>query len=281
MSAFVDRLAAASRANRSLVCVGLDPDPDLMPVSDVLEFNKAIIGATRDLVCAYKPNLPFYEALGKAGFEALEETVSYIRAVAPEAIVVADGKRGDIASTNVKYARALFEVWGFEAATVNAYAGGESLEPFFAYEDKGVFVWCRSSNPGAEEFQSLLLAHDAGAMPLYEWMARRASGWNVHGNVGLVVGATYPDEIEVVRARCPGMPILIPGIGAQGGNLEESVRRGLDSRAPNILISSSRGIIYASRGKEEFARAARDAAGDLRDRINRILVREGRGWQQT
>ena len=278
MTGFVERLQVASHTRRSLVCVGLDPDPDLMPLPDVLEFNKAIVEATKDLVCAYKPNISFYEALGRRGLEALEETVSYIRMVAPELIVVCDAKRGDIASTNVKYAKALFEVWGFDAATVNAYAGGESLEPFFAYEDRGVLVWCRSSNPGAREIQDLALSTDEGAVPLYEWVAKRAYGWNKRGNVGLVVGATHPDQLRVVRAHCPGMPILVPGVGTQGGDLERSVRFGVDAGAFNLLISSSRGIIYASSGRSDFAESARRAASNLRDRINRILLDEGRGW---
>ena len=278
MSLFVDRLLAASRSNRSLVCVGLDPDPDLMPVPDVLEFNKAIVDATKDLVCAYKPNLPFYEALGLRGLEALEETVSFIRATAPGVVIVGDGKRGDIASTNAKYARALFETWGFDAVTVNGYAGGESLEPFLAYHDKGVFVWCRSSNPGAQEFQDLRVSPEGSAMALYEWMAIRASQWNTRGNVGLVMGSTYPEQLRVVRASCPGMPILIPAVGTQGGDLESSVRFGLDAAAFNILISSSRGITYASPDSSDFAEAARQAASQLRDRINRVLSEEGKEW---
>ena len=278
---FTERLLAASRRNRSLVCVGLDPDPDLMPVPDVLDFNKAIVDATRDLVCAYKPNLPFYEALGIPGLEALKQTVSYIHKVAPAAIVIGDGKRGDIASTNVKYAKALFEVWGFDAATVNGWAGGESLEPFFERAEKGVFVWCRSSNPGAKEFQDLRLSRDGSEMPLYEWMAKRASGWNTRGNVGLVVGATYPDELGAIRAQSPGMPILVPAVGAQSGDLDKSLRLGVDAEEFNILISSSRGITYASRDRKKFSEAARKATANLRDRINRILLEEGKEWQKS
>ena len=278
MSTFVDRLAAASESARSLVCVGLDPDPAMMAVPDVLDFNRAIVDATCDLVCAYKPNLAFYEALGPRGFEALAETVSHIRSVASTAVIIGDAKRGDVSSTNVAYAKALFKVWGFDAATVNGYAGGESLGPFLEYEERGVFVWCRSSNPGATEFQDLSMSGSADGMPLYEWMAERASGWNTRGNVGLVVGSTYPDELAAVRARCPGMPILIPGIGAQGGELESSVKLGLDSGMHNVLISSSRGIIYASGDKRDFAEAARAAATNLRDRINSILTAEGRAW---
>ena len=278
MVSFIERLRGASAATQSLVCVGLDPDPELMPVSDVLEFNKAIVDATKDLVCAYKPNLPFYEALGLEGLEALKSTISHIRAVAPNAIVLGDGKRGDIGFVNSMYAKALFDVWGFDAATVNAYGGGESLQPFLEYQDRGVFVWCRSSNLGAKEFQDLNVSHGTGMVPFFEWMARRASAWDSNGNVGLVVGATYPDDLKLVRSHCPQMPILIPGVGAQGGDLEASVKLGLGSGAPDILISSSRGIIYASRDRKDFAQSAHKAASDLRERINRYLAEEGRGW---
>ncbi len=278
MSLFIDRLQAASRTNRSLVCVGLDPDPDLMPVPDVLAFNKAIVDATRDLVCAYKPNLAHYEALGLPGLEALHQTVAYIRRAAPDVIVIGDGKHGDIPSTSARYAKALFDVTGFDATTVVAYAGGESLDPFFAYESKGIFVWCRSSNPGAREFQDLEVSAGSGTLPLFEWIAERAVRWNTRGNVGLVVGSTYPEELGVVRSRCPGLPILVPGVGAQGGDLDGAVKHGMDSDGFNLLISSSRGITYASRDKSDFAEAARRAASDLRDRINNVLAQEGREW---
>ena len=278
MSGFLERLQAVSRTAGSLVCVGLDPDRELMAVPDVAEFNAAIVDATKDVVCAYKLNLAFYEVLGIDGLHALQATVAHIRNVAPHVQILADAKRGDIDSTNAKHAEALFEVWGFDAATVNAYAGGESLQPLLEYTDKGVFVWCRSSNRGAEELQDLRLSDHGETATLYEWMATRAVQWNTRGNVGLVVGATYPKELERVRALSPGMPILIPGVGAQSGELEGSVRAGLDADVPNILISSSRGIAYASRDKKDFAEAARRAAQHLRDRINRILLEEGRRW---
>ena len=278
MTSFVERLAAVSRRNRSLVCIGLDPDPELMAVKDPFKFNCAIVDATKDLVCAYKPNLSFYEALGLQGLEALGETVSYIRRVAPDVQVVGDGKRGDIGSTNVMYAKALFQGWGFDAATVNAYGGGDSLAPFLEYSDRAVFVWCRSSNPGAGEFQDQRLDGEPGGVPLFEWLAMRAPVWNSRGNLGLVVGSTCPDELSLVRSHARGMPILIPGVGAQGGDLENSVRNGLDAASPNILISSSRGITYASRSPDAFATAARAAAADLRDRINRVLDAEDRKW---
>ena len=278
MSEFVDRLYSASRGNESLVCVGLDPDPGLMPVSDVYEFNRAVVDATRDLVCAYKPNFPFYEALGLPGLRALERTVEHIRKAAPAALLIADGKRGDIGSTNTMYARALFDTWGFDAATVNAWGGGDSMDPYLEYGDKGVIVWCRSSNPGAAEFQDVPVAFEGRHIPLYEWMAVKLNEWNEAGNVGVVAGATHPDELGKVRARCPGMPMLVPGIGAQGGDLEASLVQGLDADAPNLMISSSRGILYASREPDSFAEASRRAAMELRDSINEVLVRRGRVW---
>ena len=278
MSQFLERLASVSRKNQSLVCVGLDPDPALMPITDVLAFNKAIVDATRDLVCAYKPNLPFYEALGIEGLGALRDTVKHIRAVAPDVVVIGDGKRGDIESTNQMYASALFEYWGFDAATVNAYAGVDSLEPFFDYGDRGVFIWCRSSNPGAGELQDVKVPGQDDGMPMYQWLARRAMESNSRGNVGLVVGATYPDELRAVRAQAPGAPILVPGIGAQGGDLAQSVKAGLDSDEPNLLVSSSRGIVYASRSEQDFPDAARGAAAALRDNITLTLDQIGRGW---
>ncbi len=278
VSAFVQRLSAACQATESLLCVGLDPDPPLMPLRDVVEFNRAIVDATKGLVCAYKPNLSFYEALGLDGLKALRDTVSYIRDEAPGAVVIGDAKRGDVGSSSASYARALFEYWGFDAATVNGYAGRDSLEPFFEYEDRGVFVLCRSSNPGATEVQDLLVSSPRGENPLYQVVAERAGEWNTRGNVGLVVGATYPTELESVRAICPGMPILLPGVGAQGGDVPKSVAAGADASGRNLIVSSSRGIIYASRDEDRFATAARRAAEGLRNSINLTLQMDGKGW---
>lgn len=277
MTGFYSRFREATEANRSLLCVGLDPDPDLMAVPDVTVFNAAIVDATKDLACAYKPNLSFYEALGIGGLRALERTIRHIRVVAPQALIIGDAKRGDITSSNRKYAAALFDVWGFDAATVNAYVGGESLEPFLGYRDRGVLILCRSSNAGAGELQDLALA-DSGGRTLYEWVATSSAEWNVAGNLGLVVGATYPHELAQVRNLAPGMPILVPGVGAQSGQLEASVRSGLDSDHPNLLISSSRGITYASRNPQDFRDAAREAALCLKKRIDRVLALEDRKW---
>ncbi len=258
--------------------MGLDPDPALMPIPDVLAFNKAVVDATKYLVCAFKPNLPFYEALGIEGLSALGDTVEHIRKVAPDVVVIGDGKRGDIESTNRMYARALFEFWGFDAATVNAYAGVSSLEPYFEYGDRGVLIWCRSSNPGAGELQDIEVPGQPVGMPVYESVARTAVESNSRGNVGLVVGATYPEELGAVRERAAELPILVPGIGAQGGDLERSVKAGLAEGEPNLLVSSSRGITYASKSRRDFADAAGAAAAGLRDRINRTLDGIGRGW---
>lgn len=278
MSKFLKKLDHISRRNQSLVCIGLDPDPALMAVPDVFEFNRAIIDATHDLVCAYKPNLPFYEALGIDGLRALHRIIDHIRSTAPSVIVLGDGKRGDIDSTNIMYAKALFDVWGFDAATVNAYGGMDTLEPFLEYEDRASFLWCKSSNPGGVEFQDIRVSEQVGGPPLYQWMAEKARQANRRGNVGIVVGANYPDELTAVRHRADGMPILIPGIGAQSGNLERSVIAGLDAETPNLLISSSRGITYVSRDPADYPDAARRAAANLRDQINNVLTQEGRGW---
>ena len=276
---FLKRLRDSSSSKRSLVCVGLDPDPELMPVPNVLEFIKAIVDATKDLVCAYKPNISFYEALGIQGMEYLSEIVAYIRLVAPDALVIGDGKRGDILSSNTKYAKSMFDIYGFDATTVNAYAGGQSLEPFFAYEDRGVFIWCRSSNFDPDGIQDLTLSNKQDMIPLYEWVARCAAQWNIRGNVGLVAGATFPQEINVIRHHCRGMPLLIPAIGTQGGDLVNALKYGLDISDFNVIVSSSRSILYPSNSQaRDFDQASRDVVLNLRDKINAIILKEGRRW---
>jgi orotidine-5'-phosphate decarboxylase len=267
---FVAKLVAASRQNKSLLCVGLDPDPELMPEKVALfEFNRAIIEATADLVCAYKPNLAFYEALGNEGLDALRRTVDCI----PEGIpIIGDAKRGDIGNTAKAYARTLFDILNFDAATVNPYLGFDSLEPFIQYRDKGVFILCRTSNAGALDFQALSCRVGYDHRPLFEIVADRAEDWNRYGNIGLVVGATYPEELRLIRQSHPDMPLLIPGIGAQGGDLASTVRYGVDAKGEKAIINSSRQIIYASREKD-FPQAARRAASELREQINHYLTR--------
>jgi orotidine-5'-phosphate decarboxylase len=266
MSTFQEKLTAASRKNNSLLCVGLDPDPALMPLEDVLEFNRAIIEATADLVCCYKPNLAFYEALGIPGLEALQRTLEHIPGDIP---VIGDAKRGDIGSTAKAYAKAMFEQWGFDATTANPYGGADAVEPFLEYEDRGILLWCRSSNPDAADFQDLSVADGSERRPFYEKVALKAREWNSRDNIGLVVGATYPEQLQKVRHLCPDMVILAPGVGPQGGDLENTVKYGMNASAEGLIINSSRGIIFASQNKDDFASEARRAAQELRQSINR------------
>ncbi|MBM4463121.1 MAG: orotidine-5'-phosphate decarboxylase [Chloroflexi bacterium] len=268
--AFTDKLLQAIQRNNSLVCLGLDPDPGLMPRVDLLEFNKAIVDATSDLVCAYKPNLAFYEALGIEGMTALQKTVEYVPDNVP---IIGDAKRGDIGNTARAYAKALFETFGFDAATVNPYMGYDSLEPFINYKEKGVFVLCRTSNTGATDFQALACWSamlDCRQQPLFMLVAQKAKEWNKFNNIGLVVGATCSEDLREIRKVCPDMMLLIPGIGAQGGDLERAVRYGADAEGKGAIFSSSRQILYASKEKD-FAQAARRAADELRCQINSLL----------
>ena len=277
MSPFVDKIRRACEDARSLVCVGLDPDPALMPIADVYEFNCAIIDATAGVACAYKPNLAFYEAFGLQGLAALERTVAHIREVAEGAVIIGDAKRGDIGPSARAYANAMFDFWGFDAVTVNPWGGRDTLEPFLEDESRGVFVWCRGSNPGSGDLQDLTITGQGQGRPLYEAVARSCADWNARGNVGLVVGATVPDQLALVRELCPSMPILVPGVGAQGGELEAAVKAGVDRYGRMALVNSSRGIIYASRGRD-YAEAAGYAAVALRDSINAVLEKVGLAW---
>lgn len=272
MSGWVDRLDRAIVANGSLVCVGLDPDPARMPVAGAGEFGCAIVDATRDLVCAYKPQLAFYEAMGLEGLRALEATVRHIRDVAPGVMIVGDAKRGDIGSTAKAYATAMFDQWGFDAVTVQAYLGRDSLAPFLEREDRGALVVCRTSNPGARDLQDLRVADDSGSVALYRRVAALAEECNGLGNVGLVVGATYPGELEELREAHPAMPFLVPGVGAQRGDVASAALLGTDANGGRCMIASSRGIIYASEDRASFASAAREAAMRLRDEIARVLA---------
>ena len=242
----------AARRNDSLLCVGLDPRPErLAPGDDLYSFNRRIVDATRDLVCAYKPNFAFYESAGSEGLEALRRTVAYIHQET-DVPVILDAKRGDIGSTAQAYARAAYEVWGADALTVNPYLGQDSVTPFTAYVDKGVFLLCHTSNPGATDLQTL----PCPSRPLYEAVAEKANEWGT----GLVVGATYPEALARVRAMCPGAWILLPGVGVQGGDLVGALAAGLREDGLGIVVNSSRGII--------FAPDPRQAALDLRKQIN-------------
>ena len=277
MNGFTDLLDHAAATTKSLVCVGLDPDPAKMPVSDVYEFNRSIVDATAEYVCAFKPNLAFYEAMGLPGLRDLEKTVEHIRSAAPTAIILGDAKRGDIGPSAQSYAKAMFQVWGFDALTINAWGGEDTVTPFIEDKSKGVFVWCRGSNPGSADFQDLLITTDNGSMPLYRNIALSCQKWNTNGNLGLVAGATVPEQLAEIRTACPTMPLLIPGVGVQGGDLEAAVKQGTDSRGRAALINSSRGVIYASTGVD-FADAAAREANKLRESINEVLEADGKGW---
>lgn len=258
---FTEKLRAANRANNSFLCIGLDPDPALMPHPDPVSFLREIIEATKDLACAYKPNFAFFEAMGVGGMQALQESISRV----PEHIpLIADAKRGDIGNTARFYAEALFDEYGFDACTVNVYGGRDAAEPFLEYGDKGIFIWCRSSNPGGGDFQDVVMSD---GRPLYLSVAERAQEWNEKGNVGVVVGATWPEQIEMVREICPTMPVLLPGVGAQEGDVEAAVQAAVNDRGEGFIVSASRGVLYAGRG-DDYADAARREAQRIRGRIN-------------
>jgi orotidine-5'-phosphate decarboxylase len=265
---FAAKLRAAMVRNDSILCVGLDPDPERMPVPDVLDFNRSIIEATQDLVCCYKPNFAFYEQFGPEGLVALEAT---IEAIPDDIPVIGDAKRGDIGNTARAYARAVYEAFGCDAATVNPLLGLDALEPFLAHRGKTALVLCRTSNPGARDFQDLEVAGE----PLYRLIARRCREWNTVGNVGLVVGATYPAELAEVRQICPEQVILVPAIGAQAGDLEASVRAGLDADGFGAIFSASRQVLYAGAGAD-YAGAARAEADRLRIALNAARAARGR-----
>lgn len=264
---FGEKLSKAIEKANSLVCVGLDPGLAKLPshVTDQFEFNKAIIDATHDLVCAYKPNTAFYEARGAAGVEALKQTCDYLARQYPDIPIIIDAKRGDIGNTNAGYVEYVFDYLGADAVTVAPYMGSESLSKFLEREDKGIIVLCRTSNTGAGEFQDL----EVGGEKLFVHVARQVvASWNERGNCMLVVGATYPEELRQVRQIVgPRMPLLIPGVGAQGGDVASTVEAGLGEHGQGLVISSSRGIIFASSG-EDFAEAARAETQKLRDDIN-------------
>jgi orotidine-5'-phosphate decarboxylase len=265
---FLAKLNAVVAEHNSLVCVGIDPDPALMPVpaDEVVDFCRTIIDATADLVCCFKPNIAFFEALGHDGIEALPAVLD---AVPPEVPVIIDAKRGDIGNTAAAYAHYIFEVLGADAATVNAYGGTDAMEPFIDYADKGVIVWCRSSIPSAIDFQDLEVYLLGRRRPLWQAVALKAKDWNrKHGNIGIVIGATYPRQLSEARELCPDMPFLVPGIGAQEGALQQAVQAGLDARREGIIVNASRSVLYASRDRD-YALAARSAAAQLREHINR------------
>lgn len=271
---FRELLGAQWKAGKFL-CVGLDSELEKIPESaressnraTILGFNRRIIDATKEYVCAYKPNLAFYEAHGDEGYAALRETIQYIREQAPEVPVILDAKRADIGNTNRGYVDSAFRHLQADAITVHPYLGSDAMKPFLEEKDKGIFILCRTSNGGAKELQDLKV----DGMPLYQKVAKLvAETWNTNGNCGLVVGATYPEELKAVRRIAPGLPILIPGIGAQGGDLEEAVANGRDANGAGLIIAVSRSVIFASHASD-FAEAAGREARAFHERIIRAM----------
>lgn len=267
---FLDMLGAAERQNNSMLCVGLDPEPARFPgqlngdASKIYDFCAAIVDATADLVSAFKPQIAYFAA--HRAEEQLERLIAHMRRAAPQVPVILDAKRGDIGSTAAQYAIEAFERYGADAVTLSPFMGFDSVTPYLKYHGKGAFLLCRTSNPGGDDFQNQRLASVDGEPLLYEHIARLAQGpWNLNGQLGLVVGATYPAEIERVRQVAPTVPLLIPGVGAQGGDAVATVKAGWRPGAP-IIVNSSRAILYASQGAD-FAGAARREAVKTRDAL--------------
>jgi orotidine-5'-phosphate decarboxylase len=260
---FIRRLQDAQQRNGSMLCVGLDPDPSRFPsaykgdASRIYDFCARIVDATLDLVIAFKPQIAYFAAHGAE--RQLEQLMAHLRSEAPHVPVILDAKRGDIGSTAEQYAKEAFERYDADAVTLSPFMGFDSVQPYLKYEGRGAFLLCRTSNPGGDDLQSQKLASVEGQPLLYEHVAKLAQGpWNTNGQLGLVVGATYPAEIERVRALAPTVPLLIPGVGAQGGDAAATVKAGWRSDAP-IVVNSSRAILYASSG-DDFAQAARNEA---------------------
>ncbi|MBL8382532.1 MAG: orotidine-5'-phosphate decarboxylase [Burkholderiales bacterium] len=272
MTTFIDKLDAAWRANDSLLCVGLDPDLKRLPAHlagrprAIAAFCIAIVDATADLVCAFKPQIAYFHA--ERAEDELEEVIAHIRARHPAIPVILDAKRGDIGSTAEQYAREAFERYRADAVTVSPFLGHDSITPYTAYAERGVIVLCRTSNPGGSDMQFLEVDGPAGRERVYQRIARTvATDWNANGNCALVVGATFPAELAEVRRIVGDMPLLVPGIGAQGGDIAATVRAGRTAAGRGLIINSGRAILYAS-GGADFADAARAAARATRDAIN-------------
>jgi orotidine 5'-phosphate decarboxylase subfamily 2 len=268
-ASFTEKFRDAAARNDSLLCVGLDPDPAKVPDGvSTRDFLFGIVDATRDLVCAYKPNIAFFEPDLAEGITLLRDLIAYIRD--GEVPVLLDAKRGDIGHTAEAYARAVYDSLGADAVTLNPYLGQDSLEPFLRRADRTAFLLCRTSNAGAGDLQDL----EVEGHPLYERVAYLANQWNEHGNVGLVVGATYPAEASRIREICPDLPFLMPGVGAQAGDVREAVQAAVDAHGAGILVNASRGVIYApAENASRWSDASRAAAETLRDQINAARAR--------
>ncbi len=265
---FLDMLGDAERQNQSMLCVGLDPEPTRFPgkfkgdSNKIYDFCAAVVDATADLVIAFKPQIAYFAAHRAEG--QLERLMEHMRRVAPQVPIILDAKRGDIGSTAEQYAIEAFERYGADAVTLSPFMGFDSVAPYLKFDGKGAFLLCRTSNPGGNDLQNQRLSSVEGSPLLYEHVAKLAQGpWNLNGQLGLVVGATYPAEIERVRAIAPSLPLLIPGVGAQGGDAVATVKAGRTAQG-QIIVNSSRAILYAS-AADDFANAARREAQKTRD----------------
>ena len=271
---FIDKLAAAWRTNNTLLCVGLDPDVSRFPAhlreraDGIFEFCKTIIDATADVACAFKPQIAYFAALRAE--DQLEAICLYLRERYPQVPLVLDAKRGDIGATAEQYAREAFERYRADAVTLNPYMGFDSIAPFLEWKDRGSILLCRTSNPGGSDLQFLNVGGSSAPLPLYQHVARLAADeWNSNGQIALVVGATFPQELAQVRAIVGDMPLLVPGIGAQGGDIEATVQAGRTASGTGMMINSSRAILYATpKAGEDFAQAARRVAIETYDAIN-------------
>ena len=274
---FLDMLRQAERQNSSMLCVGLDPDPAKFPMaykgdaSKIFDFCASIVDATADLVSAFKPQIAYFAA--NRAEDQLERLIAHMRRDAPAVPIILDAKRGDIGNTAEQYAREAFERYGADAVTLSPFMGFDTIQPYLKYHGKGAFLLCRTSNPGGDDFQPQRLSSVAGEPRLYEHIAQLAQGpWNTNGQLGLVVGATYPAEVERVRALAPTLPLLIPGVGAQGGDALATVKAGWRSNG-SIIVNSSRAVLYASSGAD-FAVAARQEALRTRDMLQAARAAE-------
>lgn len=267
---FKDKLSNIVNMNNSILCVGLDVDKDKIPkflfdtnTSPYISFNKSIIDSTKDVVCAYKLNMAFYESIGTNGHEILKKTLEYIP---KNIIIILDGKRNDIGNSARMYAKSIFEILGADSTTVNPYLGIDGITPFLKYKNKCSFILCRTSNPSAIDLQDQIVSN----FPLYQKVAMKIREWNYNDNCGAVIGATYPNELKIIRKILgDDIPFLIPGIGKQGGDIEKTIKNGGNTKGEMVILNSSRGIIYAG-NDDKFAERSREVAIKTRDSINRF-----------
>ena len=268
MISFNQNLVQQISDKKSFLIVGLDPNLDAMPIKDIFQFNKQIIDSTYDLVVGYKPQFAYYESQGFEGLDALYKTIDYIKQLPEKKLIIGDCKRSDIDSTSDAYAKAMFEYWDFDAITVVPFFGRDGILPFIQYKDKGVFIVCKSSNKSGVEIQDFF--SEKTNLKLYEHIAQISSDLNTGKNVCLVMGATYPYELKIIREKFTDIPFLIPGVGHQKGDLSDVINNAILNKKPNILINSSRGIIYASKDPQKFGQFSRAKVEEINEEISKL-----------